>query len=56
MMVKILGKNSSVYYLHRQLNFTRYNCPKFHITLLLKILLGNPVNEAVVIMKYLLER
>lgn len=32
------------------------NCPKFHITLLVKILLGNVINEAVVIMKYLLER
>lgn len=32
------------------------NCPKFHITFLVKILLGNVINEAIVIMKYLLER
>lgn len=32
------------------------NCPKFHITLLVKILLGNVINEVAVIMKYLLER
>ena len=56
MMVKYLGKKSSVCYLLRQPNFTRYSCPKFHVTLLLKILLGTAVNEAVVIMKYFPER
>lgn len=55
MVVKIVGKIQVPVICSDNLTLQN-NCPKFHITLLVKILLGNGINEAVVIMKYLLER
>lgn len=54
-MVKFSEKKSQVSIIFLNNLTLQNNCPKFHITLLVKML-GNDINEAVVIMKYLLER